>query len=417
MYTNLYNIIPKEYAEKINDSEIILFELMHICNKKNVDDIIQITSEIISERPTLKHIIEKYANQKHKMTKPYEKYFDAFNITHSSIPIDEKIFSDDDIEKFQMECINKEYSWDMIRNSIEHESMKIFKYILLSFNPEIKPFDVYLAICVGNIEIIRIMEQYGINFFEEENLIDIFNSHHFDLISWASLNGYEFPSVEITPSLYFHFMNNIECNYDAIDYDISCLDDDSVIFSDDDLYFFTDRQSRNIIRIYTDNDLSLSIELNNIPKDKKLNPIKAIISDCKNIVFTKPFKFNLMDLAVSIRYNKKEIFEYILSKVQITNEPIGITGMNILQISIVNGDIFFIEKIIQSKSFEKHLLFLNDSFENNIFHYSMRQDSKEIFLLLKNNVPEEEFIKMIQYKNNDRESPYDLAIKYEHDFL
>ena len=433
----VYNLIPEEYVERLRQSvsneieflETLAFEISNGINKGKLEDCIKATEYLISLRQNLKYLIES-SIKKQKPTIPICSYADHFHFEHKDIPEEDNLIIKDD-EDFGKNMSLIDHNWDkkeytikrILKKAIKYESIKICKYLLLIITTS-DMFDINASyilkaviIKTGNIEIIRIFQQNGMN-FNNIHMLTLIHSHHFDIIDWGiNILGIKNNknSIMSAHSLYFHFVNKIPFKANDIDNDdISCIIDSFVKFSKRELYGSVLNEEQMRSNIFRRNDSVDEIELDEIldhSNEQELNPTLTIIKNCRNMFYSIDFDFTLENLGCTILYDRFDMFQHILNKIDINSSPVGVTNMNILQLSIIKGNIKYIEEIIKKNPV---LLYLTDSFENNIFHYSIKQESKEIFKFLENKVSKEEFIKMIQYKNNDNDSPYDLAKRYEH---
>ena len=429
----VYNLIPINYIEELRYKtsneieflETLAFEISYGINKNKLEDCIKASEYLITLRPNLKYLIES-SIKKQRPTIPICSFANYFGFEHKEIPEEDIPIVEDNTDYLTTLSI-KDAEWDkniykvgsLLNKSIRYESIKLCKQILLTINSN-QLFDCNRfrdikseIIRTGNLEIIRIFQQSGLNYDNLSKLV-FMDSHHFDIIDW----GMNVLCVKVertlrlsTHSLYFHFVEGIPFRPCVVDNDdISCIIDSFTMFSLRELYSMILNKESVFRR--TDNIAEIEIdEILSVPNEKKLNPTMAIIENCKNMIYSINFEFTINNLGCAILYDRFEIFQFILEKININSSPIGVTNMNILQLAIIKGNVKYIGEIIKKNS---TLLYLTDSFENNVFHYAMRQESKEIFKYLENNISPQEFVKMIQYKNNDNESPIDLGKKYEH---
>ena len=84
------------------------------------------------------------------------------------------------------------------------------------------------SIEVGNMEIIRVLEQCGYS-FNDVNIVILRESHHYELMEWFSLrNGYDFlipNKFGLTTSLLWHFITGEFFSKRSIDFDLSSIHD------------------------------------------------------------------------------------------------------------------------------------------------------------------------------------------------
>jgi len=436
------NIMPEPYIEELwaltpdNDPaalvrryETVLFELLFGINKDNVQGVIEISKKLFRIRPNLKLIAEKFGRVTRWPTNSHIKYFTAFGIPCHRIDPEDQVYADNDSEKISAYVAAADVKgglsefkyYCIFKKAIEHEAIKIVRFIIM-LKTDFSDYHIQelaeKAVRVGNLEIIRLFVQEFHFDFAKIKAKDLFDCHHFDVIDWviSYQNAAANPnSLSYTGSLYVHFVYGVPYQSYPEYYDISCIppSEEILVYSKRDLV-------KKFFRIRAHEHLTAQLQSNefqDISAEKIKDPTYLIMDACPNILIANEFNFKIEHLATAITERQVAIFEHILPKVTITTDEIGPSGLNIFQVAILSGNVVFLQRLIESSSFNKKMLFALDRTRNNVFHFAMKQDSPEIFNLLKSQFTPEEFSQLIDARNLRNDTPKSLNSRYSHGFI
>lgn len=371
----LYQLYRDNKLTKNQVLEVIVYELAMGVNKENLAKTIKLLDFIIPTNESLKSVLKKSLDSKLYETSKYDLY-EHFNILYQKRKFDkiETIIMNNDEISFNLLNFKTESQLQYCyKKTIEFENIKFFKQLLMTYPCEIHPLTLITAINIGNQEIFRILQNTANVDFSSVLGSVFIDSHHYDLLRYAELYyNISFENLKQTRSLLFALTKNLRFMNYSIQFDLTCIQD-----------------------IYNSQD----------------NLSKIISRDCMNILTSKNFSYNINHLALSIMYNNSKLFNYILNKVRVTNEEIEDFDKNVLQVVILSSNLEFISKIYERDNL---LIYSNDRFENNILHYLMKQDSKEVFDYIVSKISKDNLTNMYQQKNVFNESPLDLQIKYKH---
>lgn len=438
-------IMPGSYIEELwaltpyNDDddsglvrryETVMYELLFGINKDNVQRVIEISKKLFEIRPNLKLIAEKFGRVTRWPTNSHIKYFTTFGIPCHQIDPEDQVYADNDSEKISAYVAAadvkgglSEYDYYcMLKKAIEHEAMKIVRFIIIIQKTNFSGYHIQKlaekAVRVGNLEIIRLFVQEFHFDFAKIKAKDLFDCHHFDVIDWVISyhNAAANPnSLSYTGSLYVHFVYGVPYQSYPEYYDISCIppSEEILVYSKRDLVkkFFRTRAHEHLTaQLQSD-------EFQDISAEKIKDPTYLIMDACPNILIANEFEFKIEHLATAITERQVAIFEHILQKITFSTEEIGPSGLNIFQVAILSGNVIFLQRLIESRSFNKKMLFVLDRTRNNVFHFAMKQDSPEIFNLLKSQFTPDEFNQLIDARNLRNDTPKSLNSRYSHGFI
>lgn len=354
--------------------EILLLESVLGISMSNYDEAVGYICQAISRKPYLKSSLERLVKDdiiySFKVT---NRLISDFKLNEECLEEpDYKCFEEDDVDgyiKFSLE--HSKSALEAAIDAIIWDDPKILKHII---SRGLNASDLQKlgehALVSGNIEIIRILEQNGVN-YENYDLKQFDLMNHYDIIEWLVTN---YGNDSKPHSFEVSLMRN------------------------------PDIEHYNIVLKY---DLPSIFDMEYLEEDRK-SVVKDLIEyGCINTI-SKIDNYICSDLLYCVIRYQKDIFNVIFSKIDDVMLPCE-NGLNILQSAILTSNIDFVKPIVEKNH---KILFLRDRLKNNILHFCARQHSKEVFkyIISELSVKAQE---MIIEKNKFEETPLDLLKRYD----
>lgn len=377
-------LIPINYLDNLSIAvssdyqflEVLVYELSFNINKETYKTIIKVFDLIFEQAPHLKSILIKSVSHYSFINESHYAVYDYFKIQYKRNKLDkyDKLIAENNMNELRVLELSSRMIEQMRFKAIEQENIEYFKYLFLSYSNEaISKNVIKCAINVGNNEIIRMLigAGYDLSTVDMQYFRD---SHNFNLMAFMTQhNCYSYENDgKLTENLFFRVVSHSRFENLAIDFDLSTIQDNS---------------------------------------STQANITRMIKNDCINMICHCDFAFDINHLIAAMLHDKKEIFNFILEKVIITNEYGTVSKMNVLQVAILTGSIEYVTAIFK----KNNLLILDEDINrNNVLHMCMRQNSIEVFEFIINNLSDENLKNKLQTMNKLNETPLYMLIKFNH---
>lgn len=368
--------------------EVTLYELVLIISMSNYGDVVKRLHSIIDQNDYLlssfKRIVKSRFNyMSMKVCRMLSEEF-QLNLLNELSSF-QSIFYDDDKDAFIDHLASKYQEGytandlsDYIQFVVSYDSVNILKFMICNRIPlETLKNVAFKAVSYSNFEIIRLFEQYGVNYSTALEKNDFKHISHYDVTEWLLMNYHSDlignSSVKYSKSLIQgqESFRSVAIAFDLPNLYLKSLKNGQLT---DDMPMLIDSEDYNILR--------------SIPT------------------------FSCKELTYPIIMKSPEVFEIVLSK---TNNLLLPTtfGLNILELAVRLSKLEFIKKIVEK---EPMLLFVRDESRNNILHHCSLQHSWKVFKYIQTQLSDK-FLPMMLEKNVYNESPTELLAKYEQGYF
>ena len=287
-----YNIFPDKTFEALIDKledkyneliETLTYETLLSANNINYENVIKVLDTILfyyhDKKSIIKHVFMNEFQFDSKAAIEIQKHFNIKDNYKTSL----SVFRDDDIDLFttnfkllyniEFDESTKAQLYEIFVYAIHCESIKIYKYLCENYPicEMIKSYNLDAdLISSGNIELIKITEQYGYDFSKTSTSF-IYDSHQYHIIEYLK-NNYKIDDInnlKTTNSLINHFVYGIDIENDVIErYDITCI------------------------------------------RVNKVNKTNLILNDCINIISSRKYLFNHNDYDIAVKHHKIKFIKF-----------------------------------------------------------------------------------------------------------